>query len=251
MLNCCFDITAWGQGLLGLSGVVLSFVGCRQAFKARKEIASVRMKENQEIIMSKLVAYFNSTLFVIRFSSLDEQGYCCGSEGPLLRYNLFEIGKLAEYGDTGYGSENDNDEKMMWLTMTGYDEAKVVLDPSYHCFLNAKEFIDDAYIPSSVADALCLFTAKYSDIVEFPLKNYDNNKLVIVIPNGNVNRVLTYKRVCVIENFAFISWQNFKNMAHTLTESIIQWYTINGIKNPNLRMDFKNGINKTQKYDRK
>ena len=202
------------------------------------------MKERQEEAMSKLVSWLNNDQVSIVFASLDQQGKYGGHSSPLLKYNIFEIGKLAEYGDTGFNSEKDSDREMTYRTMVEYDDARVVVDASYRAIIDVSRFIDDVYIPKSVSDELCSFAVKYADVLELPLPYYENDKLVIINPGGFYSRKTTYQGVCMLQSYSCISWLNLKNSAKSLTSAIEKWYLDNGIDNPNIRIDFKNGIEK-------
>lgn len=223
-------------------GFVLSFIGIQQTRNARKEIATNRVKMEEERIMGKLVNYLNNTYLTFCFAVFDygDDNQLQGGGGEIsgVNYNIFEVGHLADYGDTGFDSKNDSDAVMMNRTKYEFDTAKVMFDESVNELFNIGHFVNNPYMPNVVADELSEFVAMFRSEVEFQKeKVMGRYEVVIVRPYNNETHFNMKKAVCV-HGDAYKTWSSFKGYAKSLSNTIIKWYADNHIKNINIRIDY-------------
>ncbi len=219
-------------------GFILSFIGIQQTRNARKEIANNRSKMEEEHIMGKLVSYLNNTYLTFCYTVFDSNSNGYSSAIPIVNYNIFEVGRLADYGDTGYFSEKDNDSIMMNRTKYEYDTAKVMFEEGVIKLFDLTQYINNPYMPRTVADELSIFVAMFHEEVELPMNTIvGRNELVLVRPFNN-EKHFQMKKAVNVQGDAYKTWSSLKGHSKSLTDAIVKWYNDNHIKNINLRIDY-------------
>lgn len=225
-----------------LIGFILSFIGIQQTRNARKEIATNRVKMEEERIVGKLVNYLNNTYLTFCFAVFeigdDNQFHSGGGEIPGVNYNIFEVGHLADFGDTGFDSENDSDTTMMYRTKYEFDTAKVMFDEGVNKLFNLGYFVNNPYMPNEIADELSVFVALFHNKVNLPMDTIiGRNELVLVRPYNN-RRNFKMRTAINVQGDAYKTWSSFKGHSKSLTDAIRKWYADNHIKTINIRIDF-------------
>lgn len=237
-MDNCHIIEAVLSAVSVVIGFILSFIGIQQTRHARKEIATNRAKMEEERVMGKLVSYLNNTYLTFCYTVFDAHSNGYSSAIPIVNYNIFEVGKLANYGDTGYYSENDYDREMMSRTKYEFDTAKVMFEEGVTKLFDLAPYINNPYMPKIVADELSLFIAMFRCEVELPMETIvGRNELVLVRPYNN-EKHFKMTHAVNIEGDVYKSWSSFKGHSKALTDAIIKWYSDNRIKNINLRIDY-------------
>lgn len=223
-------------------GFILSFIGIQQTRNARKEIATNRVKMEEERIVGKLVNYLNNTYLTFCFAVFDNgddnQFHSGGGEISGVNYNIFEVGHLADFGDTGFDSENDSDTTMMHRTKYEFDTAIVMFDEGVNELINIGQFVNNPYMPNVVADELSEFVAMFRREVEFPIEQVRGKYEVVLVRPYNNERIFDLKKAVSVQGDAYKTWSSFKGHAKSLTNTIIKWYADNHIKNINIRIDY-------------
>lgn len=225
-----------------LIGFILSFIGIQQTRNARKEIATNRVKMEEERIVGKLVNYLNNTYLTFCFAVFeigdDNQFHSGGGEIPGVNYNIFEVGYLADFGDTGFDSENDSDTTMMHRTKYEFDTAIVMFDEGVNELINIGQFVNNPYMPNVVADELSEFVAMFRREVEFPIEQVRGRYEVVLVRPYNNERQFNMKKAVSVQGDAYKTWSSFKGHSKSLTDAIRKWYADNHIKTINIRIDF-------------
>jgi len=209
-------------------GIIVSLLTLYLAFKINRKFAWNHLRTKQIDHICELIEYLNKTKISITFSTYSGGGAYSGSGNSVL-FNIFEIGRYDIIEQNGLNSE--------------YEEEPVLFYHKCNQIFDISNFIDSPLIPRKIADELLNFhntkcfilrnneIETNSNFVELQTEILDKNSIF----NEKVEGSLIQGNA-----IAFASWLNLKEYSNSIKKVIGTWLIDNGIKDNNIRQDFKN-----------
>lgn len=201
-IHCVVEICKMVLPLLSFLVALATFCLAR---KVQKEVVNTHAKQKQVEAMCDLVEYLNKTKICFYYQKSEHFGFL-----PFYELTLFEVGGLIV-------NNNMNDYSNDSIILLGEDKMQI-LD-------GIEAFLNNGFIPNNIANKLLSFYVPIRECVKTPY-----NCLVI----GKVETHLWKPQCCACKD-----WATFKEASSDITDSIRKWYTDNGIKNYNIRIDYK------------
>jgi hypothetical protein len=224
------------QGSVGVISLILSFFTFKFARKAQKAIVRNHTLNKQLEAMTELLKHLNDSKIDISFWEFSPTGGSGSSS--LLLYNIFEIGKLLNNTELHPLDRQPYD-------MNTFDDVPIIFNRESNQILDIKDFIDNPFIPKSIADNLKDFYVPNYNLIDGDLLRR-NSECVVILETGifkSNKRIQNEERPndFYIEGktFVLLSWLNLKVYSFELTKKIETWFKIHGIKDVNLRIDYK------------
>ena len=207
--------------LIGILTLILAFIVSRKSIKNH-------LKTKQIDHVCSLIEYLNSTKISISFSTYKGGGAYVGT-GHGVKFNIFEIGKYEELESKGFNLE--------------FEDERVLFNKKCNQIFDIGKYIDSPLTPRGIADELLnfynsqCFILRYEEIVE-------DADFIEIESDVMIDSVIFNKKTegALISGnaIAFASWLNLKEYSKNLKKIIGQWLIENGIKENNIRQDFKN-----------
>lgn len=227
-----FNLTEYSdiaQIIIAFIGLIIGYLTFRLAMRINKEFFKNHAKSKQVEKMSELMEFLNNTKIYLTFTDFYKHR---GSGGTSLGiyYNIFEIGNLLNNKTIHplYKKEIDFNE---------YDDSPVFLDENSKQIMDIKKYIDSAFIPKDIADALNDFYVSFTSNVNFDTLTEGETSVVVLNSTEEKDKYKIFKQTnCE----ALKSWLNFKTHSNNLIKSIKIWFEKNGINDCNIRLDYKN-----------
>lgn len=213
-------------------GVIISAFTLYLAYKINSRFGKNHIRTKQIDHVCSLIEYLNAVKIKVIFSELMEHGGISGS-GFGLSFNIFEIGNYDSIEPKG---QNEN-----------YEGCVVLFDKKSNQILDTKKFIDHPLTPRKLADILLNFCSKtcfYINPGERNILQYDS-KLSFVQISGDIFEENLMRNDDKNSNLirgdalAYRSWNDLKVISQQLKYELGQWLIENGIKENNIREDFK------------
>jgi len=222
-----YTLQDWIQIVLGFATVFIAFLAFIIARKVHKEFIKNQTKTKQVEAVDSLVHYLNESKINIMFTEFKDHGYVGSGSG--LFYNIFEVGGLLIKGDELEKS---------------FDNQSILFHFESNQILDIKQYIDNPFLPKTIADELMNFYSIDSTLVPYT-ELYKENEILVIIETGIFEkRALNPdpQEGTYVEGSAFAleTWLNLKTSANNLTLIINKWFSNHGIDDFNLRIDYKN-----------
>jgi len=214
------------QVLISIIAIIFSYFTFKLAMRVHKEFSMNHAKSKQVEKMSELTEFLNNTKIRLLFTDFYEEGNA-GARSYGIYYNIFEIGNLLN-------NQTKHSLNHRTIDFSDYDDCPVCLDLNSSQIMDIKPYIDSAFIPKKIADALSNFFVKSS--VELDSKSL-NNVNIVILNSTKEHKILFKIKQPNCESLK--SWLSFKTYSRDLTKLISNWFISNGIKDFNLRIDYK------------
>jgi hypothetical protein len=157
-------------------------------------------------------------------------------------YNIFEVGNLLDTKQVNRLTNKTVDYKE-------YDDMRILLENDSNQLLNIKKYVDNPFLPKSIANKLILFYFTSHETVN--RTNLEGSAFVVKTSIFEDGKHLKRENISdsdlllgkVYENsgFASATWLNLKTNARKLTKEVDEWFKKHGINDVNLRTDdYKN-----------
>lgn len=226
-------IQSFVQTIVGVLTIFIIYLTFRLSRRVRKEFLKNQTKSKQVEMMSQLVQNLNQSKITIEGWFYNKTGG--GGSSWDKQYNIFEIGDLKDKNEISLS---------MSLNLNEYDENAVLFDRNTNQIWNIKSFIDNPFIPKTIADELMNFYSSSFEIIAIDDLQKNEEEIVMlksgIFEDGRIREELRDGMLIKGNAIALKSWLNLKSFASNLTQQINKWFVNNGIDDLNLRIDFKN-----------
>lgn len=181
-----------------------------------------------------MVESLNKSKIGLTFWEKNNQGGA--GRGFGINYNIFEVGSL-------YKTTEINPTTNKNIGFPDFDDEPVFFEEGSEQILDIKQFIDNPFIPKHIADCLLNFYCSGTRVEEL-----GEETLQFVAAESNIleekdklkEDVVKKAHVKIGKAFALRSWENLKILSFNLTEFVKKWFDEHGIKDLNIRIDYKN-----------
>jgi len=226
MINYCYLYIDFSEIISILSLLFTIWI----ALKIHKEATHNQAKAKQMETMCSLVEHLNKSKISIAFWRKNEQS---GSGiGSNISFNIFEIGALYKNGE--------NDDQSFNTSFEDFDDEIVTFNSNHKQIIeNIKDFIDNPFIPKNIADELMNFYVVETTKI---IMSKEHIRFVLLNPIMSFDNFDDYSTSDISSGkaLALFTWLNLKVHSCNLTNEISSWFLKNGIKDFNIRIDFKN-----------
>jgi len=208
-------------------GLVISFLTLLLAYYIKIGLGKSHIRTKQIDHVCEVIKILNESKIEVMFSTLSPSGGLASS-GVALQLNIFEI---ANYDQIDSG-ENKNHE----------DEI-VLFDSNSNQIMDIKKFIDHPLTPRSIADELLKFHTSYCEYFDTRINRdrdtFDFVEIRTSIFDPMIMRSIDKSLLIKSSTSCMKTWLDFKESAKNLKLAIGTWLIDNGIKENNIRVDFK------------
>jgi hypothetical protein len=210
---------------LAISALTISAMAYRSSKRTHSEFLNNTARAKQFEAVQSLISRLHESKVEIWFF----QG--AAGSGNAVKYNVFEIAALL-----------NNKTKNINVTVDycHYDDVQVLFSPNSEQIFDIVKFIDNPFIPQKIADELINFHNSGYELID-AIKLMESDKKYVKINSRISFSDATQRSGKLIEGdmTSSMTWLNLKEHSNKLSQLLRAWFSENGVKDVNIRDDFK------------
>lgn len=225
-------ISSWAQVVISFFTFLVAMFTFYLAIMVRKRIFKIETVKKQVEVVTELVNELNFSRIYVEGWETSESGGIGSSFA--INYNIFEIGDLLRKGKGKYIWGNPS--------LSEFDDEIIILDHGTNQIWDIKSFINNPFLPKSIADELLNFYSRQVTVQKKSEQQYSKYVLLAsgIFEKGKVRQDYKDRDHFIGDADALKTWLNLKTYANNLSKILDKWFRSHGIKDINLRIDYKN-----------